>query len=132
MLKNSIYIGNINIVENGTIKLYQNTSPLLLLRNGNYVNLEWITSLKDYLKLYKGMITGNYDKKLVISSKIPQNGIYIDENSLIPYYNERNKKRVSVSKVNQDIMLDPRIPRGIDYQTDGTTVMYVRRKNLQK
>lgn len=74
----------------------------------------------------------NYNKKLIISSKISKNGIYVDEDSLIPYYNERDKKRVSVSKVNQDIMLDPRIPRGIDYQTDGTTLVYVRRKNPQK
>ena len=132
MLKNNIYIGNINIVENGTIKLYQNTSPLLSLKNGNYVNLEWIVSLKDYLEFYKGMITGNYNKKLIISSKISKNGIYVDEDSLIPYYNERDKKRVSVNKVNQDIMLDPRIPRGTDYQTDGTTLVYVRRKNPQK
>ena len=57
---------------------------------------------------------------------------YIDEDSLIPYYDENDKKRVSVNKVNQDIMLDPRIPRGIDYQTDGTTLVYVRRKNPQK
>lgn len=132
MLKNNIYIGNINIVENRTIKLYQNTSPLLSLKNGNYVNLEWIVSLKDYLEFYKGMITGNYNKKLIISSKISKNGIYVDEDSLIPYYNERDKKRVSVSKVNQDMMLDPRIPRGIGYQTDGITLVYVRRKNLQK
>jgi len=47
---------------------------------------------------------------------------------LISYYNERDKKRVSVSKVNQDMMLDPRIPRGIGYQTDGITLVYVRRK----
>lgn len=60
MLKNNIYIGNINIVENGTIKLYQNTSPLLSLGNGNYVNLEWIVSKKDYLEFYKSMITGDY------------------------------------------------------------------------
>ena len=132
MLKNNIYIGNINIVENGTIKLYQNTSPLLSLGNGKYVNLEWIASLKDYLEFYKGMITGNYNKKLTISSKIPEKGIYIDEDSLIPYYNKNDKKRVSIIKVNHDIMLDPRIPRGIDYQTDGTTVMYVRRKNPKK
>ena len=132
MLKNNIYIGNINIVENRTIKLYQNTSPLLSLKNGNYVNLEWIVSLKDYLEFYKGMITGNYNKKLIISSKISKNGIYVDEDSLIPYYNERDKKRVSVSKVNQDMMLDPRFPRGIGYQTDGITLVYVRRKNLQK
>ena len=45
MLKSNIYIGNINIVENGTVKLYQNTSPLLSLENGNYVNLEWIKGL---------------------------------------------------------------------------------------
>ncbi len=132
MIKNNIYIGNINIVENGTIKLYQNTSPLLSLGNENYVNLEWIVSKKDYLEFYKSMITGDYNKKLTISSKIPENGIYIDEDSLIPYYNENDKKSVSINKVNHDIMLDPRIPRGIDYQADGTTVMYVRRKNPQK
>lgn len=132
MRKNNIYIGNINIVENGTIKLYQNTSPLLSLGNGNYVNLEWIVSKKDYLEFYKSMITGDYNKKLTISSKIPEKGIYIDEDSLIPYYNENDKKSVSINKVNHDIMLDPRIPRGIDYQADGTTVMYVRRKNPQK
>lgn len=132
MLKNNIYIGNINIVENGTIKLYQNTSPLLSLGNGNYVNLEWIVSKKDYLEFYKSMITGDYNKKLTISSKIPEKGIYIDEDSLIQYYNENDKKSVSINKVNHDIMLDPRIPRGIDYQTDGTTVMYVRRKNPRK
>lgn len=28
-------------------------------------------------------------------------------------------------------MLDPRIPRDIDYQTDGITLVYVRRKNPQ-
>ena len=39
MLKDNIYIGNINIVENGAIRLYQNTSPLLSLGNGSYVNL---------------------------------------------------------------------------------------------
>lgn len=72
----------------------------------------------------------NY-KKIIISSKISKNGIYVDEDSLILYYNERNKKRVSVRKVNQDIMLDPRIPRDIDYQTDGITLVYVRRKNPQ-
>ena len=50
----------------------------------------------------------------------------------ILYYNKNDKKRVSIIKVNHDIMLDPRIPRGIDYQTDGTTVMYVRRQNPKK
>ena len=74
----------------------------------------------------------NYNKKIIISSKISKNEIYVDEDSLISYHNERDKKRVSVSKVNQDMMLDPRIPRGIGYQTDGITLVYVRRKNLQK
>ena len=132
MLKSNIYIGNINIVENGTVKLYQNTSPLLSLENGNYVNLEWIISLKDYLEFYKGMITGDYNRKLIIGGKIPQNGIYIDEDSLVSYYNEIDKKRISINRVNRDIMLDPRIPRGIDYQPDGTAVVYVRRKNSRK
>lgn len=132
MLKDNIYIGNINIVENGIIKLYQNTNPLLSLGNGNYINLEWINSIKDYLEFYKGSLTGNYSKKLIISSEIPQNGIYVDENSLVPYYNENVKKRVSINKVNQDIMLDSRIPRGIDYQADGTALVYVRKKNPQR
>lgn len=132
MLKRiSIYIGNINIVENGMIKLYQCANPLLSLGNGSYVNLEWISSLKDYLEFYKGMLTGNYNRKLIISGEIPKNGIYIDEESLIPYYNENLKKRVSINKVNQDVILDPRLPRGIDYQTDGA-VVFVRRKNPQK
>lgn len=139
MLKDNIYIGNINIVENGVIRLYQNTSPLLSLGNGSYVNLEWVVSLKDYLEFYKGTLTGNYGKKLTISSKIPENGIYIDEDSLIPYYDENDKKMVSINKVNQDIMIDPRIPRGIDYcqpdgtmLPDGTILKYIRRKNPQK
>ncbi len=132
MLKDNIYIGNINIVENGTIKLYQKTNPLLSLGNGNYINLEWINSIKDYLEFYKVILTGNYSKKLIINSEIPQNGIYVDENSLIPYYNENVKKRVSINKVNQDIMLDSRIPRGIDYQADGTALVYVRKKNPQR
>lgn len=132
MLKDNIYIGNINIVENGTIKLYQKTNPLLSLGNGNYINLEWINSIKDYLEFYKGILTGNYSKKLIINSEIPQNGIYVDENSLVPYYNENVKKRVSINKVNQDIMLDSRIPRGIDYQADGTALVYVRKKNPQR
>lgn len=132
MLKDNIYIGNINIVENGIIKLYQKTNPLLSLGNGNYINLEWINSIKDYLEFYKGILTGNYSKKLIINSEIPQNGIYVDENSLIPYYNENVKKRVSINKVNQDIMLDSRIPRGIDYQADGTALVYVRKKNPQR
>ena len=78
------------------------------------------------------MITGDYNRKLIIGGKIPQNGIYIDEDSLVPYYNEIDKKRISINRVNRDIMLDPRIPRGIDYQPDGTAVVYVRRKNSRK
>ena len=88
--------------------------------------------MKDYLEFYKGSLTGNYSKKLIISSEISQNGIYVDENSLVPYYNENVKKRVSINKVNQDIMLDSRIPRGIDYQADGTALVYVRKKNPQR
>lgn len=42
------------------------------------------------------------------------------------------RKKISINKVNQDIILDPRIPRGINYQVDGTKLIYIRKKNLRK
>lgn len=132
MLKSKIYIGNINIIENETINLYQSTSPLLSLGNGNYVNLEWIVSLKDYLKFYRALITGDYSDKLILSNKVPNSGIYVDEESLSPYYTDDVNKNVSISKVKHDLMIDSRLPRGIDYQTDGTAMIYTRKPNPRK
>lgn len=90
--------------------------------------MEWITNLKDYLKFYKGVIIGDYSD-LVLSDKVPTDGIYVDKESLIPYYQEESDKHIGVHKVNQDIILDSRIPRGIDYNSDQSVVMYVRKQN---
>ena len=132
MLKSDIYIGSINTIVEGKVKLYQNNSPLLSLGDGNYINLEWVTSIKDKMRLYKGMVTGKYSEDLVITSSKPNNGIYVDRNSLIPYYGLFTKGKVSLGKANRDISLDPRIPSGIEMQSDGTALIYVRKPNPKR
>ena len=132
MKKGNIYIGNINIVENGEIYLYQECSPLLLLENNNYINLEWIVSFKDYLKLYRGLLTGFYSNEIIISDKIPKSGIYVDKQSLLPYYNETNNENISIKKVKEEIMLDPRLPGGNEILENGTIVEYIKMPNPKK
>lgn len=132
MQKNKVYIGNINIIENETNKLYQSLSPLVSLGNGHYVNLDWVVSLKDYLKLYRALITGDYSDDIILSEKIPNNGVYVDQESLIPYYDKDCDKQISISKVKNDLMMDPRLPRGIDYCADGTSMIYVRKPNPKR
>ena len=132
MLKKQVYLGSINIVENERIRLYQSTSPLLSLGNGKYVNLEWIVSLKDYLKFYRALIIGNYSDDIILSDKISGDGVYIDKESLIPYYDEDQDKHISISKVIQDFILDPRVPRGIDQLGNGEAIVYVHKPDPKK
>ena len=132
MLKSDIYIGSINTIVEGKVKLYQNYSPLLSLGDGNYINLEWVTSIKDKMKLYKGFITGNYSEDLIISNSKPKKGIYVDRNSLVPYYGLFIKGKISLNKANREIRLDPRIPIGIDMQDDATVLIHVRKPNPRK
>ena len=129
MLKRNIYIGTINIKEDNKINTYQTTNPLLYIGNRKYINLEWIKTIKDRLSLYKGMLTGNYKKEWILQDIEPDSGIYVDIDSLTYYYEGIYDESININRVLEDIVLDSRIPRGIDILEDGTTVQYIRKPN---
>ena len=131
MKKNNIFIGNINIVENGKVKLYQATSLLLSLDDGTYVNLEWINSIKDRFNFYKGRLTGRYSEYLTIDNMRSKDGIYVDRKTLVPYYSPYDEKQIGLRKVIREFICDSRIPYGYEEVCGphGTAIIYVRKSN---
>ena len=64
MKKKDIYIGTLLKNENKEVKTFQKYNQLLDIGNGYYINLDCIRSLKDKLKLYKGLVTNKYSDEL--------------------------------------------------------------------
>ena len=144
MRKEQFFIGNVNIctkyeikdliknVRGGSIsglasriiesKTYRKNIPLLKLNDGNYVCVDSIDSLKKYIELYDYIISKNsYNHDIILSScPLQEREIFVDEKSLVPYYDKKDcKQKTSIRKVQNDLLLDPRIPRGIDLEEDG-------------
>ena len=133
MKKKDIYIGTILKNENKEVKTFQKYNQLLDIGNGYYINLDWIKSLKDKIKLYKGLVTNKYSDELVIYNMPPEYGIFVDQESLVPYYKEDKDKNIGVNTAQKDKLMDVRIPGGVEVNvSEGTTKYYHREANPNK
>ena len=63
MKKNNIFIGNINIVEDGKVKLYQATSPLLSI-----IKLNCVTSCFFNIDSHSPYVSSDNNLSTLISS----------------------------------------------------------------
>lgn len=115
MKKNDIYIGIIRIIENGDNHIFEGYCPLLFLGNGAYVNLRWIRTTKQKLKLIRVLLTGELDEEIVLYESV-NNGLYVDKNTLVQYYEDSLNKHISLKRVKHDLLYDVRIagPNCID------------------
>lgn len=50
----------------------------------------------------------------------------------MPYYEKTKDEQISVNKLKEEYMLDPRIPRGIVYLDDETEMIYIRKPNPKR
>ncbi len=132
MLKKNVFIGNVYCIKDGMSKIYLDSCPLIEVSDGCFVNLELISDFKDYLYLYKALLTKNFNTRFIIRDKIANEGLFVDRNSLIPFYIENSNKKRNVKRIKEDVIVDSRVPGGIEIMSDGTVIRFTYKRTLNK
>lgn len=75
-------------------ELYKENAVLVKTKNGGYIDLENFNSILDYLKIYKDDAQRDYNlwKTIMPTHSRDSNSLFVDENSLKPYFNSEDKK----------------------------------------
>lgn len=86
-------------------KLYKENVVLIKFANGGFVELEKLNSIFDYIKMRR-----DYKEKsfllggLILDDRAHRiNDIFVDSESLKPYYKEEQKKNVSIRRLKREI-----------------------------
>ena len=117
------YIGNVCISEEcfGHVEtdstVYKENAKLLKITNGGYVDLDLLNNFLDEIKV-KSRITKNgfYLNGLIMSTSANKmDCLFVDEESLIQYEPLKEIKRPTVKKLKKTMLMDPRVPGGIDW-----------------
>ena len=109
------YIGDfiINHTECGYIDNIVETitdEAILIKTNTNkYVWLNQIESLKDEILLEIGL-----PNKIINNLPIKDNDLFVDESTLIPYFQNETDKNISIGKLKKKVLTDPRLKLGIE------------------
>lgn len=96
----NVFIGEecVNLSSFGYIEsedeLYKENAVLVKTKNGGYIDLENFNSILDYLKIYKDDVQRDYNlwKTIMPTHSRGNNSLFVDENSLKPYFNSEDKK----------------------------------------
>lgn len=96
----NVFIGEecVNLSSFGYIEsedeLYKENAVLVKTKNGGYIDLENFNSILDYLKIYKDDAQRDYNlwKTIMPTHSRGNNSLFVDENSLKPYFNSEDKK----------------------------------------
>lgn len=96
----NVFIGEecVNLSSFGYIEsedeLYKENAVLVKTKNGGYIDLENFNSILDYLKIYKDDVQRDYNlwKTIMPTHSRSNNSLFVDENSLKPYFNSEDKK----------------------------------------
>lgn len=131
MLKKKVFLGNTFLVENGEIKKYLNDCPLIEIFDDCYIYLDSIITFKDHLDLYKIILKKDLNAEIILKSEICGDGIYVDKSSLIPFYCENISNNKSIKGIKDDVLLDPRVPCGMDVVAE-TITKYPKQRILKK
>lgn len=87
-------------------ELYKKDAVLIEVTNGAYVDLEVIDSALDMLRLKKYILKdGGWRNNSLMMSTRPTCGdeLFVDSDSLKPYYNKEQDKNVSVKQLKKEI-----------------------------
>ena len=140
MRKSQIFLGNINRCTNYTYigqvfedkfsicgfgdskyesEISSKSVPLLKLRNGNYVCIDSLNNLEAFIDLYKYILDVPFyktNRTIILFSKPKRiNDMFVDEKSLVPYYDSNLKdEKTTIKKVQKDLMLDRKLSRNKD------------------
>lgn len=94
-------------------EIFKKKTILIKLKNGKYVDIDSLNSIMDYIKIYKDNLLLNseiynmdlYTKLsglLLNTSPSDINSLYVDNNSIKPYFEEDDKKHISVLKLKKE------------------------------
>lgn len=109
------YAGDFTIghTEYGHIESYtdiiNNQAILIKIDINKYVWLKQINTVKDQFLTNIGLPV-----KVINASPEHDNDLFVDENSLIPYFSNEESKNISVGKLKKKVLIDPRIKTGIE------------------
>ena len=107
----NVFIGEecVNLSSFGYIEsedeLYKENAVLVKTKNGGYIDLENFNSILDYLKIYKDDVQRDYNlwKTIMPTHSRGSNSLFVDENSLKPYFNSEDKKEeISIYQLEED------------------------------
>lgn len=110
----SMYNGNECVIRDsiGTIatddEIYKKQAILIKMKNGGYVDLERLNSILDSMKVYRDITKDGYRLGgLIMSTSAYCMGcLFVEEESLKPYYNYSNKQQISVYQLKKQIKRD--------------------------
>ena len=105
---------SINKTEFGTIENYayvvRDVAVLIKATENKYIWLNTLTSFIDEVKVNLGIEVN------ALNCEPTQDGeLFVDIDSLVPYYEDELDKNISVKRLRMDTLSDVRIPGGIEY-----------------
>ena len=85
--------------------LYRENAVLIKIQNGGYIDLDTLNSVLDYIKVKKnikedGFILGGL---ILDTSAHCMDSLFVDSESLKPYYNNDKKDNISVRKLRKQV-----------------------------
>lgn len=129
MNKSDVFVGNVIKVNNAKeyneygnssnnetdyVELHRSLVVLIKTRNNRYVCIRDITSLVKEILFDLGIPLDTMDTKATYDGEL-----IVDEESLVPYYSKKDlekNKHVLARKLRDEVLLDPRLPWGIEYK----------------
>lgn len=109
------YIGDyiINHTEYGYIdnivEIITDQAVLIKMNDNKYVWINQIESLKDKLLVNLGITS-----KIINDYPIMDKDLFVDKNTLIPYFKNENEDKISIGKLKKKVLIDPRLKLGIE------------------
>lgn len=86
-------------------ELFKENAILIKIKKGGYVDLERFNSILDYIRIYKDIIKDEYmlGGLMMPTSSYGLDSLFVDENSLKPYYNKEQANNISVRQLKKQL-----------------------------
>ena len=86
-------------------ELFKENAILIKIEKGGYVDLETINSVLDYIRIHKDKTKDGYrlGGLMMSTSSHKLNSLFVDRDSLKPYYSNEQTKNVSVRQLKKQI-----------------------------
>lgn len=86
-------------------ELFKENAILIKIGKDGYVDLERFNSILDYLRIYKNVTKNGYmlGGLIMSNSSYGLDSLFVDEDSLKPYYNNEQIKNISVRQLKKQV-----------------------------